>query len=282
MVFSCEIFLLSLLLLLLFLYIYNFSKPISVPEIPRKASEPNAYSGVKVGGREKKRLSALFKKDKRKSEGEIASSVSISVNSVSYTKREKSEKSKGKKKSEHTGIRISGPMHKTSTHIRPDIKMLTDTPRSSKSLTENELNSDISDADDTYEIPVNHVWNEDTSSQRTGTPDIIITESEPVAFANIPKNNFSTGLSDAESHTGSHSACSSPGYSSKFPSSIGVFSLYDTPRSSHSNLTDLIYDVPYNNEPVEPLYENDTLSATDEEFYVTPSPKVSVSSMAST
>ena len=208
--------------------------------------------------------------------------MTLSVNSISYTKRAKSGKSKSKKKSaEHTGIRISGPMHKTSTHVRPDINMLTDTPRSSKSLTENELNSEISDADDTYEIPENPVWDEDISHERTGTPEIIVTKNVPVAATDIetintfriPKNDSLIGLSDV----GSLSTSSSPGYSSKFPSSIGLFSLYDTPRSSHSNLAELIYDVPHNNEPV---YENDTLSATDEEFYVTP--KVSVSSMAST
>ena len=73
------------------------SKPISTPEIPRKASEPNTYSGVKVGAHEKKRLSDLFKKDKRKSEGEIASTVTLSVNNISYTKRAKSGSQKARK-----------------------------------------------------------------------------------------------------------------------------------------------------------------------------------------
>ena len=158
--------------------------------------------------------------------------------------------------------------------------MLYDTPRSSKSLAEDEIKSEIVDADDTYEIPENPVWDGDVSSERTRKPEITVTESVAVAACHventntfqIPKNDSSTGLSDF----GSLSASSSPGYSSKFPSSLGLFSLYDTPRSSTSNLAEYIYDVPRNNDP---LYENDNFSGTDEEFYVTP--KISVSSMAS-
>ena len=64
---------------------------------------------------------------------------------------------------------------------------------------------------------------------------------------------------------------SSPGYAFEYPSFVGVSCLYDTPRSSSSNLTEMIYDIPRNNEPV---YENDTFRRDEDEFYE--SPKTSV------
>ena len=90
---------------------FLFSKPISTPEIPKKASKPNAYSGVKVGTQNKKRKSDPFKMDnKRESAGEMASTGTLSVDNISYTKRAKSGKLKSKKKSaDNNGIRISGP-----------------------------------------------------------------------------------------------------------------------------------------------------------------------------
>ena len=48
---------------------------------------------------------------------------------------------------------------------------------------------------------------------------------------------------------------------------MGISSLYDTPRSSSSNLTEMIYDVPRNNEPV---YENDTFHRDEDDFYESP------------
>ena len=80
-----------------------------------------------------------------------------------------------------------------------------------------------------------------------------------------PKQSF-MGLSDS-----CNSSPSSRGYAFKYPSFVGLSSLYGKLRSSSSNLTEMIYDVPRNNEPV---YENDTFRRDEDEFYE--SPKTSV------
>lgn len=272
---------------------FDFSKSISAPTIPRKASEPNAYCGVKVALEKNKRHSNILKKDnkRKKASDGVASSMTVPVESISYTKRPKSGKSKSKKTScdnSNTVMRISAPIHSTGAQVKPENKIVYDTPRSSKSVTEDEIKAETMDIDDTYEIPENPIWDEDIISEGTHTPKIIVT-CEPSVPVFKTKTTPTTMINPAETGLPStniplaalnDSCCtspsSSPGYTFKYSKNNGFSSLYDTPRSSSSNLSRSIYDVPHSNEP---LYQNDDFQATDEQFYVTP--KTSVSSVGS-
>ena len=131
------------------------------------------------------------------------------------------------------------------------------------------------DMDDTYEIPMNPVWNDNCQSEGTRTPDIIGGDSRPLTPSSIDVHSINSLIAPKQSFMGLPDSCnsspSSPGYAFKYPSFVGLSSLYDTPRSSSSNLTEMIYDVPRNNEPV---YENDNFRRDEDDFYE--SPKTSV------
>ena len=253
---------------------FIFSKPIATPEIPRKASEPNAYHGVRVATPENARNSKLLSKDnkRKKITNEVASTLTLTVDNLSFAKRPKSGKTKKKSSERCKGsIRISAPIQESNPTEASIEQAVYDTPRNSIGSQVNGIEAVMIDSDDTYEIPHNPDWDESYSNKYTETPEIVVTDDSSVR--NVAKlllaHNSFKGSSDIY-----NSSQHSSEYASKCPSSIGLSDLYDTPRSSTSNLAELIYDVPRHREP---LYENENFHISDEEFYVTP--KTSVSSM---
>ena len=237
---------------------------------------------------ENDRKSKIHSKERRRKTGrsEIASSQILSVvDSLSYAKRPKSGKAKNKKKSSDNSnkiIRISAPIQEPQGQETPVVKVLYNTPRNSESEKEKVAKITIEDIDDTYEIPENPIWDDNSASNDAESPVVVVTDESSVIPSPFTIHKNRELMSAKHSFTDLSESCnsspSSPGYAFKYPSLVGLSNLYDTPRSSSSNLAESIYDVPRNNGPVsEPVYVNENFHAEEENFYVTP--KVSVTSI---